>query len=68
MTGDGTARTLFFDGQQATLLDEKTNLYASVAIAGTNEEMLDALHEKYGFAPPLVDFLVQAPYADLTGT
>lgn len=64
--GDGTARTLFFDGQQATLLDENNNIYASVALAGTNEEMLDALHEKYGFAPPLVDFMVPDPYANLT--
>lgn len=64
--GDKTARTLFYDGKQATLLDEKENLYASVTTAGTNDEMLDTLHEMYGFAPPLVDFLVHDPYKDLT--
>jgi hypothetical protein len=28
--------------------------------------MLDGLQEKYGFTPPVTDFLVQDPYADLT--
>lgn len=64
--GGGTAHSLFFDGRQATLLDDKMNLYASVAAAGTIDEMLDSLHEKYGFTPPMADFLVQDPYADLT--
>lgn len=64
--GNGTKRTFVYDGSQSTLLDERNNVYATVQSAGTIEEMLDGLQEKYGFSPPATDFLVQDPYADLT--
>lgn len=66
MTGDGTQRAFFYDGAHVTLFDKKTNVYATVDGAGTIDAMLDGLQEKYGFTPPLTDFLVQDPYADLT--
>lgn len=66
MEGNETKRSFYFDGAQCTLLDETKNVYATVESAGTIDAMLDGLHEEYGFTPPMTDFLVQDPYADLT--
>lgn len=66
MEGDKTKRAFFYDGAHVTLIDKALNAYATVDSSGTIDEMLDRLQEKYGFTPPLADFLVQNPYADLT--
>lgn len=66
MEGKGSKRTFVYDGAQATLYDETIDAYASVDSGGVIDAMLDGLHDKYGFTPPLTDFLVQDPYRDLT--
>jgi hypothetical protein len=37
-------------------------LYATVSLAGTIDDMVNALDERYGFTPPLADFVVNDPY------
>lgn len=66
MEGKETKRSFYYDGAHSTLLDETRNVYATTEGGGTIDAMLDGLHEKYGFTPPMTDFLVQDPYADLT--
>lgn len=66
MEGNETKRSFYYDGAHCTLLDETKNVYATTEGAGTIDAMLDGMQEKYGFTPPLADFLVQDPYADLT--
>jgi hypothetical protein len=58
-------RHFYADGRQATLYDEKMKVYASTAAPGTIDGLVKLLAEKFGFAPPMAEFLVNAPYHNL---
>lgn len=62
VVSDAGARSLFIDGTHVSLLDESMNLYASSPVAGTIDDVIDALADKYGFTPPMAEFIVNAPY------
>jgi hypothetical protein len=55
-------RRFYADGQSISLLDESMKLYATVPVSGTIDEVVDALDEKYGFTPPLAEFVLNDPY------
>jgi hypothetical protein len=55
-------RRFYTDGQSVSLLDETMNLYATVPLAGTIDEIVGRLEEQYGFTPPLVEFVLNDPY------
>jgi hypothetical protein len=62
MVSGAGVRRFYADGQRVSLLDEGMKLYATVSLAGTIDDMVNALDERYGFTPPLADFVVNDPY------
>jgi hypothetical protein len=64
VSSDG-ARRIIGDGHTVTVVDEKKNFYAQVPMANTIDGLLGQLEEKYGFVPPIADFVVSDPYAGI---
>lgn len=60
-------RHILYDGQNLSIYDETMKLYATVAIAGTIDEFVAKVDEKYDFTPPLVEFIVSDPYRSMSG-
>jgi hypothetical protein len=60
-------RHVFFDGQNLSIYDETMKLYATVPVAGTIDEFVAKVDEKYGFTPPLAEFILSDPYQALSG-
>ena len=58
----GDVRDLIADGKQLTLLDVKENLYSTVPMAASLDTLPAELSKKYGFAPPLAEFVSNNPY------
>lgn len=54
-------RQIFFDGQNFSIYDETMKLYATVPLAGTIDEVVAKIDEKYGFTPPLAEFILSDP-------
>lgn len=60
-------QSAFFDGSTLTLYHHGENLYASERVArGSTSGALDVIERRYGFMPPLADFVVLDPYENLT--
>ena len=60
-------RQIFFDGQNLTIYDQTMNLYATVPVTGTIDDAVAKVDEKYGFTPPLAEFILSDPYKALSG-
>lgn len=58
-------RKIFADGERFTLLDAKHNVYATVPMKTTLDGLVDIVDAKYGFTPPLAEFVVSDPYKDI---
>lgn len=58
-------RHIFLDGQNLSIYDETMKLYATVPAAATIDEAVAKIDEKYGFTPPLAEFILSNPYAAL---
>lgn len=58
-------RQLFFDGQNLSIYDETMKLYATAPVPGTIDEAVAKIDEKYGFTPPLAEFILSDPYRAL---
>ncbi|HYR07711.1 MAG TPA: DUF2092 domain-containing protein [Longimicrobium sp.] len=76
-TGTDLERHLYFDGQNVTVYDAVRKLYAIEPVQGTIDDLIRTLDERYGFVPPLAEFLANDPWtfiepqvatARLTGT
>jgi hypothetical protein len=64
----GAMQSAYFDGSTLTLYHHGEKLYASERVPGrTIGGALDAIEKRYGFMPPLADFIVVNPYDSLTG-
>jgi hypothetical protein len=61
-----SARQFVFDGQNLSIYDGKMNLYATVPIPGTIDEVTAKINEQYGFTPPLAEFILSDPYRALS--
>jgi hypothetical protein len=59
-------RQIFFDGQNLSIYDETMKLYATVPVSGTIDDAVAKIDEKYGFTPPLAEFILSDPYAVLS--
>lgn len=59
-------RQIFFDGQNLSIYDETMNLYATAPVAGTIDEAVAKIDKKYGFTPPLAEFILSDPYKALS--
>jgi len=55
----------WYDGKNITLLNDGIGVYAKVPVPAIIDAAMDHLMEKYGFSPPLVDFIYQDPYNTL---
>ncbi len=55
----------WYDGKNMTLMDVGLSVYAKVPVPSVIDAAMDHLMEKYGFSPPLVDFIYQDPYNTL---
>lgn len=64
-TSKAGTRRFISDGRTLSLLDAKPNCYATVPMRTTIDGLVDHLDQKYGFVPPLADFAVSNPYAEL---
>jgi hypothetical protein len=58
-------RHIFFDGQNLSIYDETMKLYATVPVPGTIDDVVAKIDEKYGFTPPLAEFILSDPYRAL---
>lgn len=61
---EGTKR-LVADGRTFSMLDEKMSFYATVPMKTTIDGLVERLDEKYGFVPPIAEFVVSDVYAEL---
>jgi hypothetical protein len=64
-SGDNV-RQFVFDGQNLSVYDETMKLYATVPVSGTIDEVVAKIDEKYGFTPPLAEFILSDPYGALS--
>jgi hypothetical protein len=62
MVSKDDARTFYADGRSITLVDEHMKLYATEPVAGTIDEMVEALDAQFGFTPPLAEFVLNDPF------
>jgi hypothetical protein len=62
MVSDAGSRAFYADGQSVSLLDEDMKLYTTVSMPGTIDEMVSAIDQRYGFTPPLAEFVLNDPY------
>jgi len=58
---DAGTRMLYADGRNVSLTDDTMKVYATTPLAGTIDEMVDALENRYGFTPPLAEFILNDP-------
>lgn len=59
------ARQVFIDGENLSIYDESMNLYTTVPVPGTLDEVVAKIDEKYGFTPPLAEFILSDTYKAL---
>jgi hypothetical protein len=58
-------RHFYADGQQVTLFDDVMDLYATVPVGGTIDQMVAQIESKFGFDPPVAEFVVNDPLRKL---
>jgi hypothetical protein len=58
---DAGARTLYADGRRVSLIDEGMKVYATAPLTGTIDDVVDMLDDRYGFTPPLAEFVLNDP-------
>ncbi len=63
--GDQGKMRFWYDGKKMVLQNEGIGVYAEVPVPATIDAAMDHLMEKFGFSPPLVDFIYQDPYRTL---
>jgi len=66
-SSDLGGRQFWYDGKQVTLYDPDTEFYGSDTAPPNIDGMLDKLITRFGFTPPLVDFLYTDPYRAMRG-
>jgi hypothetical protein len=57
-------RRVYADGESFSLVDAKMNLYATVPMHTSLDGLVDKIDEKYGFTPPLAEFVLSNPYKE----
>jgi hypothetical protein len=57
-------RQVYADGKNFSLVDAKMNLYATVPMPISLDGLVDRMDEKYGFTPPLAEFVLSDPYKE----
>ena len=57
-------RRMYADGKNFSLVDARMNLYATVPMPTSLDGLVDKMDEKYGFTPPLAEFVLSNPYKE----
>ena len=65
MSKDGV-RYLYFDGNTLSIFDAKRNMYATVPMRTSLDALPVQLATRYGFVPPLAEFVISNPYKDIS--
>ena len=60
-------RTFYADGQNVSLVDQQMKLYTTIPLGGTIDELVEKIDEKYGFTPPVAEFMLNDPYKKMSG-
>jgi hypothetical protein len=64
--GDTKNSQFYYNGKTASIVDRAHETYATVAVPGTIDAMLEDLHERYDTHQTLADFLFSDPYRVFT--
>jgi hypothetical protein len=64
--GDTKNSMFYYDGKTASIVDRAHETYATVAVPGTIDAMLEDLHERFDTHQTLADFLFSDPYKVFT--
>lgn len=57
-------RQVYADGTNFSLVDAKMDLYSTVPMPVSLDVLVDKIDEKYGFTPPLAEFVLSNPYQE----
>ena len=57
-------RKAYADGKTFSLVDAGMNFYATVPMHTSLDGLVDKIDEKYGFTPPLAEFVLSNPYKE----
>ena len=60
-------RTFYADGENVSLVDQQMKLYTTIPLGGTIDELVEKIDEKYGFTPPVAEFMLNDPYKKMSG-
>lgn len=61
-SGSGEIGHVYADGRQLSLYDVAQDVYATVPARTSLDDLPELLTRKYGFAPPLTEFVVSDPF------
>lgn len=64
--GERGVRTFYADGAEVSLVDQQQKLYTTIRLGGTIDELVEKLDEKYGFTPPVAEFMLNDPYKKMS--
>lgn len=62
LDGGENRRAMFSDGDTFTLQDITKNVYSTVPLKSTLDDLDDQLEKIYGFVPPMFEFVTNNPY------
>jgi hypothetical protein len=63
--GGGDRRALYSDGNVFTLQDITRNLYSTIPLHSTLDDLGEQLDRIYGFVPPMFEFVTNHPYENI---
>jgi len=61
----GDKRAMYSDGNAFTIQDVSKNLYSTIPLKSTLDDLDDQLNRLYGFVPPLFEFVTNHPYESI---
>ncbi len=67
VNGSGVQRRITYNGTVFTIIDKLRNVFASVAMSGSLDSVLEQMAKQYGMAQPADELLYTNMYANLSG-
>jgi hypothetical protein len=65
LDGGGNRRAMYSDGNAFTLQDVTRNLYSTIPLKATLDDLDEQLERVYGFVPPMFEFVTNNPYESI---
>ena len=66
LEGSGEKRAFYSDGNTFVLQDLNKNLYSTVSLKATLDDLGEQLERLYGFVPAMAEFVTNDPYSSIT--